>query len=181
MNLLTRLATGRNILILLLIFLLFNLVLIPRFYPAFQTLDTLPSYTPAQAYQLLDSYGDAGRSAYLATELTLDLVYPPATALLFSLLIVYTFQRAFPRTPSLIFLGLIPFLVLVGDYMENVLIILMLLRHPVQLTAIARLAGYFTRMKFIFTPFELIFIIGLGGWLVQTIRSWRNIASHAGH
>ena len=88
MNTLRRLARGRNILVLLVLFLFINLVVIPAVYPTFQTLDTLTSYTPSEAYTYLSSYGDQGRQHYLLVELTLDVVYPFISALLFSLLIL---------------------------------------------------------------------------------------------
>jgi hypothetical protein len=96
MNAHTRLAKGRVILLLLFLFLLANLVIIPAVYPKFQTLDTLSSYTPGKAYELMTSYGEQGRRYYLTMEATLDTLYPFLTALMFSLMILYTFRRAFP-------------------------------------------------------------------------------------
>ena len=72
MSRLAKWATGRNVLALLAVFLLFNFVVISAFYPKFPTLDTLPSYTPEEAYQHLESYGSQGRQDYLFVELSLD-------------------------------------------------------------------------------------------------------------
>lgn len=170
MNTLTRWATGRNIVILLLLFLLMNLVIIPAFYPRFQTLDTLTSYTPRQAYQLISSYGDQGRQAYLTAELTLDLVYPLILALLFSLAALYTFQRAFPEHAWTHRLALLPFLVMLADYLENLCVVIMLASFPSALPFVATLSNVFTVAKFVLTPLELLFVIGLIAWLIHYLR-----------
>jgi hypothetical protein len=51
MQLHIRMASGKIILLLLVLFLLANLVIIPAVYPKFETLDTQQSYTPAKACQ----------------------------------------------------------------------------------------------------------------------------------
>src|SRR5512138_3198997 len=127
MNMLAKWATGRNVHLLLVIFLLFNFVAIPGFYPKFATLDTLPSYTPEEAYQHLESYGSQGRQQYLLVELTLDVIYPLATALFFSLLIIYSFRRGFPDHPWTRWLALIPLAELAVDYLENACVVAILL------------------------------------------------------
>jgi hypothetical protein len=170
MNLLIKLATGRNILLLIILFLLANFVIIPFIYPTFQTLDTLPSYTPQKAYELISSYGDQGRQTYIVTELTLDLIYPFISALLFSLLILYTFQRGFPGKAWLHRFAWIPFGVMIADYLENICVVIMLLSYPRELPTLAQISNLFTIIKFALTPFELVFLVGLIGWLTRTIR-----------
>jgi hypothetical protein len=170
MNTLARWATGRNIILLLVLFLLINLVIVPAFYPKFQTLDTLSSYTPKEAYQYISSYGDQGRRAYVVIEMTLDLVYPFVSALLFSLAILYTFKRGFPTHVWSHKLALIPFGVMLADYLENACVVTMLISYPHQLISVAAASNIFTVAKFVLSPFELIFIVGLLGWLVQSLR-----------
>ena len=108
MNIFGNLANGCNISILLLLFLLANLVVIPAFYPKFQTLHTLTTYTPEQVYNLITSYGDQGRQSYIMIELTLDLVYPFISALLFSLCILFTLRQGLPSFAWTDQLALIP-------------------------------------------------------------------------
>ena len=125
-----KLATAQNIIFLLVLFLLANMLVIPATYPRFQTLDTLSSYTPQEAYRLIDSYGEEGRQAYAKAELTLDLVYPLISALLFSLAILYTFQRGLPQAAWLHKMALLPFGVLLSDYIENACVLTMLWSYP---------------------------------------------------
>lgn len=170
MSRLAKWATGRNVLALLAVFLLFNFVVIPAFYPKFPTLDTLPSYTPEEAYQHLESYGSQGRQDYLFVELSLDLIYPLATALFFSLLIIYSFRRGFPQHAWTRWLALIPLAELAVDYLENACVVTMLLSYPARMQAVAAASNAFTVMKFALTPLELVFVVGLVAWLVRAMR-----------
>ena len=171
MDIIGNYSNGRNILILLVLFLFAILVVIPALYPAFQTLDTLPGYTPEKAYELISSYGDQGRQSYVITELTLDLIYPLILALLFSAAIFYTFQRGFPGLAWSGRLALIPFAIMLVDYLENACIIFMLRSYPRQIPIVASISNVFTITKLTLTPFELLFLVGLAGWLVRRIRA----------
>ena len=143
MKTLGKLATGKNILILLAVFLLANFVVVPLVYPKFQTLDMMNGYTPAQANQLIASYGQQGRQSYAVVEATLDLAYPFVSGMLFSLLILYSFQRGFPNQRWAQFLALLPFAVMLSDYLENVCVLILLLGYPRELAAVARVAIFF--------------------------------------
>lgn len=168
-----KLAKGKIILLLLFLFLLANLVIIPIIYPKFQTLDTLSSYTTEKAYDLFSSYGQQGRQYYAIIEVTLDLVYPFVTALLFSLIILYTFKQAFPANDRILYLALAPYAVLLADYLENAGIVTMLLSYPRQIPLVPKISNVLTIAKFALTPLQLVFIVGLIGWLFRTIRSRR--------
>jgi hypothetical protein len=134
----------------------------------------LSSYTPDKAFQLISSYGEQGRQYYAVIEVTLDLVYPLVTALLFSLIIFYTFKRAFPSHGWTLYLSLAPYTVLLADYLENVCIVSMLLIYPRESALLAQISNFFTIAKFSLAPLQLLFVVGLIGWLVQTIRSKRS-------
>lgn len=167
----SKLANGKIILLLLFLFLLANLVIIPAIYPKFQTLDTSLSYTPNKAYELISSYGEQGRPYYAVIEVTLDLLYPFLTALMFSLMILYTFKHAFPGNNWVLYLSLAPYAVLLADYLENACLVIMLLIYPREMISLAQISNFFTLTKFVLTPLQLLFIVGLVGWLVREIRS----------
>jgi hypothetical protein len=164
-----RLATGKNILILLALFLLANLVVVPLVYPRFQTLDMLNGYTPAQANQLIASYGQQGRQSYAIVEATLDLAYPFVSGMLFSLLTLYSFQRGFPNQKWAQMLALLPLAVMLADYLENVCVLVLLLGYPHELAAVARVANFFTTAKMVLSPFEILFVLGFIGWFFRFI------------
>ena len=168
-----KLASGRMIFLLLFLFLLTNFVIGPTIYPKFRTLDTLPSYTPEEAYHLISSYGEQGRQYYAVIEVTLDLVYPFVTALMFGLMILYTFNRAFPGKNRVQKLALAPFAVMLADYVENACVLIMLRSYPRESSVVAQIANLFTMTKFVLSPLQLLFVVGLIGWLIQAIRKRR--------
>ncbi len=167
--LLTKLATGRLIIILLLLMILINVVVLPAIYPP-DTLDVQSSYSPEKAYQLIASYGEAGRHYYVLIELTLDLIYPILVALTFSSLTIYLFRRIFPLDSFWQKLPLVGPLGMLVDYLENASIVTMLLSYPRRLDIVAQAANIFTVTKFLFTYLEAVLIlIGLLGWLGKII------------
>src|SRR5688572_22166407 len=63
-------------------------------------LDLMFFYTPEQAFEMMDRYGEAGRSVYWKIELTADIIYPIIYTLFYGLFISWLFQRAFkPDSP----------------------------------------------------------------------------------
>ena len=144
-----KLANGKVILLLLLLFLLANFVIIQAIYPKFQTLDTLSSYTPDKAFQLISSYGEQGRQYYAVIEVTLDLVYPFVTALLFSLISLYSFKQAFLNHNWALYLSLTPYAILLADYLENTCIVTMLLIFPRESVLLAQISNFFTIINFL--------------------------------
>lgn len=170
LELLTKLATGKLIVVFILLVIAVNVFLLPAIYPSFETLDLQSSYSPERAYQLIDSYGEEGRQYYALIELTLDLIYPILNALMFSTLTIYLFRRVFPPDSFWQKLPLLGPIVMIVDYLENVGIVTMLLSYPRRLGVVAWTANVFTATKFFLSYLELILIvIGLLGWLGKTV------------
>jgi len=161
------LATGRNVVVLLLIFLLFNVLIIPPDIAHFQAisqgaglLDMLDSYTPDQLYTHLTKFDAAGRQLYILHELTLDVLYPLISALLFSLSSAYLLKRALPTTSPLHALALIPFFVLIMDYLENISLVIVMVVYPARVDGLAQAAKLFTVSKWLGSDAELLLIVG---------------------
>jgi len=169
-DLLTNLATGRLVMVFLSLLIVINVFALPVIYPRFETLDIQSSYSPEKAYQLIDSYGEEGRQYYALIELTLDVIYPLVSALLFSSLTIYIFRRVFPPNSFWQKLPLLGPIVMAIDYLENTGIVVMLLSYPRRLDIVAQAANIFTVAKFALSQLELILIvIGLAGWLGKTV------------
>ncbi len=174
-NILGKLATRKNIIIFLILMIVANVVVIPLIYPQFETLDLQSSYTPDGAFNLISSYGAQGRLYYAVIELTLDLVYPLISALLFSLVTAYTFRRIFPLQSKLQYLALVPLVVMLVDYLENISIVTMLFSFPQKIDPIAQAANLFTITKFALSYVELaLVLIGLIGLLAKKVLGSRN-------
>jgi hypothetical protein len=167
---LTKLSTGRLIVLFILLMMAVDWFLLPAVYPSFETLDLQSSYSPERAYQLIESYGEEGRQHYALIELTLDLIYPILSALFFSTLTIFFFRRVFPLNSFWQKLPLLGPIVMIVDYLENTSIVTMLLNYPSRLDLVAQAANLFTVAKFALSGLELILIlVGFIGWVGKTV------------
>src|SRR5688500_4743139 len=137
LNRLERWATRRNILLALAVFVVINAGILPVAGARIETLsggigplDLRVAYTPAEAYAALAAYGDEGRQLYLLIELTVDLIYPLAYAVVFSLTIVFCLRQVLPANHTLQRAALLPWVAMLADYVENAGISWMLLNYP---------------------------------------------------
>ncbi|RPI94449.1 MAG: hypothetical protein EHM40_06520 [Chloroflexi bacterium] len=170
LTLLTKLAIGKWVILFLFLVIAINAFVLPVIYPRFETLDMQSSYSPEQAYQLIASYGEEGRQYYTLIELTLDVVYPLLSALMFISLTIFLFRRVFPPGSFWQKLPLLGPIVMVVDYLENTAIVTMLLNYPRRLDLLAQAANMFTVAKFGLSQLELILIvIGLVSWLGKAV------------
>ena len=122
-------------------------------------LDTRLWYTPADAYKLFDALGAAGRANNRLFYLTFDIVIP----LSYSLFLWSAISRgAFQKLRGLGLLG--------GafDYLENIAILILLLRYPEHLDNIVTVAACFTLLKFAFCAIALV--LAVAGFLIKSFR-----------
>lgn len=179
LNLFNRLATGRTILILLGLFIFFNAVIMPMVGAKIQEysggvgpFDLQFSYTPEQALTMLKAYGEQGRPLYALVDLTLDVVYPLVTFLLFGALLTFLLRRGFPNNATMQKLALLPLGTLLMDYLENVCVVTMLMTFPNTSTLVAQLSSLFTTTKWIFVGLTFVVtLIGAVAWLARKIQS----------
>lgn len=151
---LARMANGKVLILLLLANLVFVLFVFPYRNKALEilsgrkeaTLDSNLSYGATEAYDLFRDLTHEGRQIYARSEITADLIFPIVYALFLSLLIIYIFQKCSLNKPQQ-FLAMLPFLMLLFDYGENILIALMLFDYPQPHPAVAEVASVFTKLK----------------------------------
>ncbi len=176
---LKRLATVQNILLLLAVFLIYNLALMQPLYARIEdysggvgALDMRFSYTPEQAYRMIAAYGEEGRRYYATIALTLDTIFPLLVALLFGLAFTYLIERTrSPRSP-LLRLRYLPLAAMLADLLENAGIVSMLLSYPDRLNALARLTSLFSTAKWLLVAGQsALFLALLIGWLIKALRS----------
>lgn len=113
-------------------------------------LDLMFFYTPDQAFEMINKYGEAGRSVYRTIELTADIVYPIVYTLFYGLLISWLFQRAFKSNSKMQKLNVIPVGAWFFDLLENVGIVTMLSVFPSQPAILAWLTMIFGSLKWAF-------------------------------
>ena len=87
-------------------------------------------------------------------------MYPLINNLFLSLASLYLLQRAAPGRPLLARLALLPLLALAADYLENAGLIVLLLKYPTQLTAVAETTGLLTATKWVLQGLSLALLAG---------------------
>jgi hypothetical protein len=131
-------------------------------------LDLMFFYTPAQAFEMMDKYGEAGRSIYLRIELTADIIYPIIYTLFFGLLLSWLFQRAFKPESPMQKWNVMPVGAWLFDMLENAGIVSMLMMYPSQPAIMAWLTMLFGSLKWAF------FVLTMGLVLVGLVRAAMN-------
>ena len=110
-------------------------------------LDLMFFYTPTQAFEMMDKYGEAGRAVYLKIELTADIIYPIIYTLFYGLLISWLFQRGFRSNSNMQKWNVMPVGAWFFDLLENVGIVSMLGMYPSKPAILAWLTMLFGLLK----------------------------------
>jgi hypothetical protein len=131
-------------------------------------LDLMFFYTPEQAFEMMDRYGEPGRSVYLRIELTADIIYPIIYTLFFGLLLSWLFQRGFKHDSPMQKWNVMPVGSFVFDLLENVGIVSMLMMYPSQPAIMAWITMLFGSLKWGF------FLVTVGLVLVGLVRAVMN-------
>jgi hypothetical protein len=133
------------------------------------TLDSNISYTSEDAYELFGKLKE-GRKLYAWTEITVDIIFPIIYSLFLSLLIIYISQRCLiNKSPQ--FLAILPFIAMLFDYGEHVLIAFMLFNYPQEHLALASIASLFTKLKLGLLVISFLAILfGLACLMIQSDR-----------
>jgi hypothetical protein len=169
------LARSRVILLLLGLYLLLTFVVFPfitgelgRLSGGASMLDMQFSYTPQQAFQAVEAYGEQGRPLYGISSLTADLLYPVVYSLLLALVMIYTFRRAFSPQSPLQGTVYLPFFTALADYLENASVVVLLASYPQRPEAVAQAANVFTSLKWgLLLVSMLLAVIGIVAWRIK--------------
>lgn len=147
-------ATTRNIIILTVIWVVFNVAFSLVFTPLKGEVPDLKIYYSAgQLYHIISLYDAHDIQTYIRGTLLLDFIYPWVYGLLLSFLLFRLSHN--PR------LSLLPALIMLFDYLENILVLIVMHSYPHLLHAIASAAGLFTMLKWLSTALCLGIIIYL--------------------
>ena len=176
-NKLAQMANGKVLIVLLIAGLLFFLIFRYRnntlkTYSGVKnpTLDSNVCYDSKDAYVLFPKLTEQGRKFYAWTEITVDLIFPIIYAAFLSLLIIYLFQKCSINTSEQ-FVVLLPFIAMLFDYGENVLIAIMLFSYPKEHPALASVASVFTKLKWSFVSVSSVAILyGLACLAIKFVR-----------
>jgi hypothetical protein len=168
---LDRVSSPRNLVILFGLLLVFVIVLFPWLVSLggggeAGMLDTRFSYTPGEAYAVIEQYGAQGRVAMILISLIADSVFPFVSTFTLAVALTLTFRRAFPAESLMQRLRLFPFGALVFDFLENFSLVALMLLYPSKYYGLARLANTFTSTKWILVGLSgILVLVGVAGML----------------
>jgi hypothetical protein len=164
-NSLNKYASKKNILIGILLILVFNIFLLPKFSELFlgtkidikEILDIKFSYTTTDAYSLFENLGESGRNAYQLSEFFIDIPYAIIYGFTYTLVIFFLLKRN--KIKKLNYLILAPLFISIFDVLENTGIIIMLTKYPIKLDTLCHLTSIFTSLKWIFAIITFIIVL----------------------
>jgi hypothetical protein len=140
-------------------------------------------YSPDEARQLLEALGEQGRAYYRNVQLWIDTVYPASYGISRGLALLWLTSpgRAFSRGPSELSrlgLGVVPLVVMVLDYAENLGISALLDAWPeVSRETVAWVSKVSTIKSMLGAAVDVLVLL----LLALTFRRWLRRKSNAGH
>jgi hypothetical protein len=134
--------------------------------PMFALDQLVRGYTPAQAFQVMTAYGEAGRRAYTFLLLTVDLVFPFLYGSFLFLSIRGALRKAAIPTHWANRLSALGFVATCFDWLENISFLMLMRIYPGQSITLAKLASLFTVTKFLFSGGSLIVLAVLGSYIL---------------
>jgi len=123
-------------------------------------------YAPAQAFQVMTAYGEAGRKAYTFLLLTSDLVFPFVYGSFLFLSIRGASRRAGISTRWANGLAAFGFGATCCDWLENASFLVLIRTYPGQSITVARLGSFFTETKFLSSGVSVIVLAVLGIYIL---------------
>jgi len=168
-------ASGRNVFIFLLpsltvyfLMLFHTIPAVQAYAPEMKVFDLSPGgYSYDYAIELLSTLGEEGRAEYLKTQLPLDFIYPALFSISSFLLLAWIFSRRYEKGSGIFYLCFVPVIAGMFDYLENIQIVLMILKYPDISNAQVALSSTFTIVKSGLTTifFILLFFAFARLWL----------------
>lgn len=173
-----RIGRGWVVLLFGLLFASFLIVLLPRqaaqsagYSAGVGSPDLQLIYGAEQLYEMAQSYGVAGRAAYIRSRLTFDLAFPISYGLFFATTIAFTLRRTWPQLLGLRSLAVVPVWALAADLAENLALVGVMSLYPQPSALLAALAAAATVSKWVLVGLSIVLaVFGSLAFLVRTIR-----------
>ncbi len=166
---LRNIANGRNVLLLLGLFITFSGIIMPSMEADIKALsggvgviDLQFFYTPADALSMLSAYGPQGIHLYLIAQWTVDLIFPIIGGFFFATSLIWLDTRYWW------WLGL---MLTLADWTENIFITLMLLKFPEFSASLAIGSCFFTVLKWATVFFANGLVLFYGG---KKLLAWQS-------
>ena len=132
--------------------------------------DLMHGFTAAELYARLEAFGPEGRRVYFGAELV-DLVYPLVYATTLAFVLALAARALFAAGSRWVLACLLPFGVMLFDYLEDTCFFAVLLAWPARLEAVATAGGVFNMGKWVvFAAVLPLTVLGLAGLAIQAVR-----------
>lgn len=132
-------------------------------------------YSQQYVIAFLENIGEKGRNIYLSNQIPLDLIYPSLMAVTGALFIALFARKINPRLGAILF---IPIFGALFDYLENMMVAVMLLSYPDIPKTIVLLSSMFTIMKTFLVPLYLVLLLVL--FVIYLYKIVRGKGRHEG-
>lgn len=124
-----------------------------------ESIDTSLFYTPSRLYQIISSYTREVRLLYIYQRFTFDLVWPLVYGLFIVITIWYLIDKNNLKYKKEI--KLIPIMAVGFDFLENILVSVLMYLYPFQSYFLAAIASAFTFLKWLTLSLSFILILAL--------------------
>jgi hypothetical protein len=164
-------SSGWVTLIAVLVFILFTALVLPGQSSTASTSEEVGSpdlsfyYSTNDLYRMAEGYGEVGRADYVQARFTFDLIWPLVYTFFLVTSISWIYQRLLPAGSPGRMINLLPFLGMIGDYLENISTSIVMGRYPLATPVIDWMAGIFTTLKWLLIGGSFIGLL-LGGVLL---------------
>ncbi len=119
--------------------------------------DTDMMYTGQDLYEIAESYGEDGRSTYILLRWTFDVVWPLVyTFFILSMIIWIGKFVTYKWVHSIYYL---PILAMLFDYLENILVTIVMISFPKKLIGLGQVASYASMTKWVVLSLAFIGIV----------------------
>jgi hypothetical protein len=121
--------------------------------------DTSFFYSAGDLYRMAESYGEAGRLAYVYARLTFDVIFPLIYLFFLGTSLSWTLARVLTEGQRGRILNLFPLFGWLFDLLENLSTSIVMLNFPKQVSLAASLASVFTMLKWFFVGGSLVILV----------------------
>ena len=126
--------------------------------------DTSLFYTPADLYHMAETYGAAGRAAYIKARLTFDIAFPILYTFFFVTSISWFESHVLEKGNEFRTANMLPFFAMLFDLLENACTAFVFSSYPTYIPFISMLAPFFTLLKWICVGSSFLFLIIMIVW-----------------
>lgn len=125
--------------------------------------DVMLSYSPELFYTVAEALGEAGRRFYIGFQLIADTAYPLTYGLFAYFLLTWLCYSAWPERQWFRRIYWVPLIIVLFDFLENGMIVVLLWQYPVQYPAWVQVASAMTTLKWVSAMLGSLVLVVLAG------------------